>query len=273
MSSAACCTSGVPTSAAGMGGRGEFVDLEVDGAPTRVRCYRTGLVGAGEGGGAGEGACVVVVPDIFGVEHANTVHTCDMLASGLGCVVLMPDFFKGDAWPVSDFPPADGARFGAWLDAAGSWEACRGTLRAAKVVAAREHGAGRVACVGMCWGASVACEASCEGSFWLGAVGAHPARVKPESVRDACGPIMLMPTKGDNVDPLVEGMAKLHARDGVSRITEGYLEQQHGFLAARGDYANVEADRHAIDRAVAEIVGFLGPLLSGGLQPGAVDHD
>jgi hypothetical protein len=44
-----------------------------------------------------------------------TQQGADLLATELKCRLVMPDFFKGKAWPLERYPPPDRQEFMAWI--------------------------------------------------------------------------------------------------------------------------------------------------------------
>jgi dienelactone hydrolase len=67
-------------------------------------------------------ACSLLRTDIF-TTHNNTLQGADHLAEKLGCQVFMPDFFRGDSWPVENMPPKEGRPYlNAWVQERGSWD-------------------------------------------------------------------------------------------------------------------------------------------------------
>ena len=47
-------------------------------------------------------------------ECLQTFQVADRLAEQ-GFLVAVPDYFEGDEWPLSDFPPSDGNKFMNWV--------------------------------------------------------------------------------------------------------------------------------------------------------------
>lgn len=63
--------------------------------------------------------------------HSNTLQGADHLAKVTGYRIVVPDFFRGQSWPVDNIPPKEGRPFlNAWIQNIGSWEKVRPGLLA-----------------------------------------------------------------------------------------------------------------------------------------------
>lgn len=63
--------------------------------------------------------------------HNNTLQGADHLAKSSGYRVVLPDFFRGQSWPVDNIPPKEGRPFlNKWIQSVGSWEKVRPGLLA-----------------------------------------------------------------------------------------------------------------------------------------------
>jgi hypothetical protein len=58
----------------------------------------------------------LLIADIFGIQKP-TQQGADILATTLGCRLVMPDFFRGKPWELSKFPPPDKDEFLKWIGA------------------------------------------------------------------------------------------------------------------------------------------------------------
>lgn len=64
---------------------------------------------------------LLCVFDIFGMTP-NTKQGCDALSKATGYRVVLPDFFRGEAWDHTNFPPREGREFlQAWIRQRGAW--------------------------------------------------------------------------------------------------------------------------------------------------------
>ena len=106
----------------------------------------------------GSGTTALVVgTDIFGFAAPNTRANADMLAAALGCLVIVPDHFRGAT--ITSY--LDGAEFtpaaiGGFIQSHGTWEATKTDLLGAVVPLAAAAGAVRLVYLGFCWGGKIA---------------------------------------------------------------------------------------------------------------------
>ena len=106
----------------------------------------------------GSGTTALVVgTDIFGFAAPNTRANADMLAAALGCLVIVPDHFRGAT--ITSY--LDGAEFtpaaiGGFIQSYGTWEATKADLLGAVVPLAAAAGAVRLVYLGFCWGGKIA---------------------------------------------------------------------------------------------------------------------
>mmetsp|Transcript_28026 Transcript_28026/g.47406 ORF Transcript_28026/g.47406 Transcript_28026/m.47406 type:complete len:302 (+) Transcript_28026:355-1260(+) len=128
---------------------------------------------------------VIVCTDIFGIDGGQKKQVCDALAARLGCVVVMPDFFRGDACTPEIFK----AGFVPWAQ---QWQP-EGVV--ADVARVHEHllaGASFVGVAGFCWGAWAALQAAAAGHA-TAVVFAHPSHRKmcANVVKQDCDELLL----------------------------------------------------------------------------------
>jgi carboxymethylenebutenolidase len=98
---------------------------------------------------------IVILSDIFGYAHPNTRAAAERLAASCEAFVLVPDFFRGGAWP-EDTPPT-GPAYEAWRaryplqELAGDLDGCAHYLNSV-------HGVELLGLAGFCWGGGRALE-------------------------------------------------------------------------------------------------------------------
>lgn len=217
-------------------------------------------------------ASLVIVPDIFGIhEFKQSCQVADRLAEALpGLGVALPDVFRGHPWKMSEFPPTDKAKFMAFIGAHPYDDAhVRGDVKAAfEALEGKKEGGGGAAplkrlTMGNCWGVLMACEANADPEMRVAATaGAHPTFFGKEQEIAARlrGPVVLLPTKGDPGESVVEAAKKAGLPFAGECVVRRFDDQVHGFMAARGDYSD-EKVRAAAGEGVAEIAKFFAKVI------------
>jgi dienelactone hydrolase len=135
---------------------------------------------------------IVILSDIFGYAHPNTRAAAERLAASCEAFVLVPDFFRGGAWP-EDTPPA-GPAYEAWRaryplqELAGDLDGCAHYLNSV-------HGVELLGLAGFCWGGGRALELRAR------AVVFYPARFDVEPVARALSVPLLAVYGGADATP------------------------------------------------------------------------
>jgi len=106
--------------------------------------------------GAGTTA-LILGTDIFGFAAPNTRANADMMAAALGCMVVVPDHFRGtDIKKYLDGAEFTPAAIGGFLAKHGTVEATKADLLDKVVPFAAAAGAMRFLYMGFCWGGKIA---------------------------------------------------------------------------------------------------------------------
>mmetsp|Transcript_11842 Transcript_11842/g.13028 ORF Transcript_11842/g.13028 Transcript_11842/m.13028 type:complete len:244 (-) Transcript_11842:100-831(-) len=220
MSEGNCCPTDVkPIVTSNYKPTGQFIDVE------GLKVYETGK------------QCdkaIIIGYDIFGI-HPNTQQVCDILAAA-GYYVVMPDFFKGNPWPLEGFPPKDWSGLKKWIGEAGTWEVIQPDFK--KVVAfLKEKGATKMAFYGFCWGVLMALHASATGLFKV-CGGAHPASLcNAELMSKVKSPIVFLPSKDEQQFEELQKAMKESAY-GSKCHYQRFDDMHHGWCSARADFTN-----------------------------------
>ena len=106
--------------------------------------------------GAGKKA-IILCYDIFGWnETSKNVYTiADDLAGLPGYTVVMPEFFRGDPWPLAHFPPTsdlDQRAFAAWKGGVASDIVARKDVYERVLPHLYSKKLTDIGVIGMCWG-------------------------------------------------------------------------------------------------------------------------
>lgn len=222
------------------------------------------------------GAGIVVIYDVFGLNGGRIRTICDALAAS-GYVVAMPDVY-GDEDTIDNHGGLEhigSEACMAWLKAH-DWASLRPKLEVCCSFLAKEgvpaanrklqapFNSNRIGMVGFCWGAWVAAKASAT-PYIKAAVHAHPSwNVGPwlhgEAITDVAGgievPTLLMPAADDD-DAFRDGAFAQAIQKGrgtpVVKVVD-FADMKHGFVP-RGspDSAAVMAN---VKKALEETVAF-----------------
>ncbi|GBF99533.1 alpha beta-hydrolase [Raphidocelis subcapitata] len=204
--------------------------------------------------GAKPGAAVVLFSDIYGFGLNNTRLWADRLAKAGGFLVVLPDFFRGDALTEATRNTSD------------AWKLRHPKERVLKDFAAlvpeikkKWPSVERIGQQGFCWGGlySVLLSGPQEPKVDA-AVGFHASGLTPEAVAAVTGPLSLQAA-----DPLLDlkamngsfydSTAKVFAAkraEGIPAEIKSHPDMPHGF-ALRGNASHAEAAAAAFDAGVA----------------------
>lgn len=187
---------------------------------------------------------VLLITDIFGAHRRNPRLWADRLAaSGAGdLAVVLPDFFRGDAWPADAELSADG--FGAWLARHPREKVLREARAVVEEAARRFSPSGPlpVSAVGFCWGALYATLlAGGPSPVVASAALLHPSLLTLDDFKAVeAAPLLVLFTANDqqvsdSFRAEIEGV--LDAKNGEKKPLTAhhfYADQAHGF-SLRGD--------------------------------------
>lgn len=219
---------------------------QVDGMKT----YETGPSDASRG--------LLIVYDIFGF-WPQTIQGADILAHSdthKPYRAFMPDFLEGAPADISWFPPdtpEKGEKLGAFFGAQGAPP--KTVPRVPKVVAelqAKHPQIKEWAVLGFCWGGKIVALNAGAGSPFKAAVAAHPAMVDAGDAKGVKIPYLMLPSKGEekkDVDAFAAALTVPHE-------IEWFPEQEHGFMAARGNLGDKSVVA-AYEKAYQKTLTFL----------------
>lgn len=99
---------------------------------------------------------IILLYDIFGWNEIskNVFEMADNFAKN-GFFVLMPDFFRGEAWPIAEFPPQSDLQqqaFQAWKAGIASTVVMRKAVFENVLPHLYKSKIDTVGCIGFCWG-------------------------------------------------------------------------------------------------------------------------
>ncbi|WFD31459.1 carboxymethylenebutenolidase [Malassezia sp. CBS 17886] len=206
---------------------------------------------------------LLCIYDIFGY-WATTQQGADLLGDTGKVKVVMPDFLRGQPWPIDKFPPPkdEQDKFSQWLDTIGS---IPDRLKDIDVVVAglKAQGAEKIGLYGFCWGGKISLLASRQGSPFVGTAQVHPAFVSPEDAKPVAVPLAFFPS-GDEPEKDVNDFwntFKESNPDAFKKsVTKYYTNMHHGFAAARADL-NKEENYFAFQDVYTRLADYFAGLL------------
>ena len=196
---------------------------------------------------------LIVVYDIFGF-HYNNFELADTVAASQGWRVVVPDLFRGAPWPACHFPPRGKAQCVDFSNFLGTQaNAVQRSLDLKTLIASL--GPRTFYVLGFCWGAKVAALVG-NISGVRAIAGAHPSFLDATDALDVAVPTLWLPTVDDDLADYVAGLdAARKDQRALVTIDDAFRDMFHGFLAARGDWAD-EAQRIRASQAIKTIVAF-----------------
>ena len=207
---------------------------------------------------------VLCIYDIFGM-WATTQQGADLLAEAMKTKVVMPDFLRGQPWPVEAFPPRsdeEGKKFGEWLETIGNIQDRLKDIQNV-VSALKEQGVQKLGLYGFCGGGKISSLAGKEGSLFVGVAQVHPAFVDPNDGKDLAVPVAFFPSKDEekkDVDGYWNNFKEAHPELVEKSMFKHYTEMFHGFAAARADLKD-ETNYFAFQDVYTRLAEFFCNLL------------
>eukprot|EP00042_Codosiga_hollandica_P022174 m.80259 g.80259 ORF g.80259 m.80259 type:complete len:245 (-) comp50686_c0_seq2:89-823(-) len=204
---------------------------------------------------------IVIINDIFGFDIPNTLYVADHYAAH-GFLTAVPDVFRGDSWPATEFEisePLSGDKWGAWWGKYGSDAYVKGdllTYAQSAIELLKSNGAEKIAVVGFCWGGMAAGHLAATGLFGA-AVSIHGAGHSADQALAAKAPMLFISVDNDPYFPQ-EVIDAIVATGTRVNVVKGWY---HGF-AVRGDFANNAALKAAADQVHEDTMEFVKATLA-----------
>ena len=190
-------------------------------------------------GKATTGTAVIIGTDIFGYATPSVRRNADMLAESMGCMVAVPDHFRGKS--ASELPELTPEAITDFNSECGQYESFKSDLLERVVPELQKRGCNQLMYLGFCWGGKNALALVADEELskcFTKAGGIHASLKEPEvdasNATAAKLPLMLLQACNDlPLPPLWEALqASPTAGKHVART---YYEVAHGFCGARGD--------------------------------------
>ncbi|KAJ5096678.1 dienelactone hydrolase [Penicillium angulare] len=185
---------------------------------------------------------IVEIYDIFGLS-SPTLQGADLLATRLNALVLMPDFFHGEA-AQPDWLPMDSEEKKAALmefmsaraDISKNVDALLGAVSEYRkqFPSVKSWGA-----FGLCWGGKVAVLASGPHTPFVATGQTHPGRMDKFDAEKLTIPHLVLASKDEPAD-VVQSYAEIVSNNGIGGMVKTYGSMWHGWMGAR---ANLEGEK------------------------------
>ncbi|KAH8591331.1 hypothetical protein B0O99DRAFT_272875 [Bisporella sp. PMI_857] len=199
---------------------------------------------------------IVDIYDVFG-PAPQTLQGADLLASALGALVLVPDFFKGEPIKTEWFQPGpENERLKtAFMEKVGKYDEFGAVLRS--VI---EDGKGRFpgvegwAALGLCWGGKVTALNSGEGTLFKVSAQVHPGRLAKEDAEKITIPHIVLASNGEPEDVVAQYKEILES-EGRNGVVETYKDMHHGWMGARANFED-ENNLKEYERGYNQVASF-----------------
>ncbi|KAL3472581.1 hypothetical protein BJX99DRAFT_235210 [Aspergillus californicus] len=214
-----------------------------------LRTYVTGPTSATIG--------LIGVYDIFGLA-IQTLQGADLLASQLSAVVLVPDFFHGDA-AQHDWLPANTDEKKKLLSEFINGKAAfpQNVQALKRVVEAGKYefpGVEKWGSYGLCWGGKVVVLLSGSDAPFTASGQVHPGRLEKADAERLTIPHIVLASK-DEPTGMVEEYSRVIDSSEIGGQVETYSSMWHGWMGARANLDD-EHNRAEYTRGYAQLAGF-----------------
>ncbi|KAJ5110402.1 hypothetical protein N7532_000937 [Penicillium argentinense] len=199
---------------------------------------------------------LVDIYDVFGLSN-QTLQGADLLATRLNAVVLVPDFFEGDALEHHNIPPDTDEkkqRIGQFLATRANIERNTGVVLAAvpeyrtRFPLVAKWGAN-----GLCWGGKVTILASGSNTPFAASSQVHPGLLDPADAQFVSIPHMVLASKDEEADKVAAYAPLVAPKSGV---VETYSSMWHGWMGARANLENEESRAEYVRGRYAQLADF-----------------
>ncbi|WFD36133.1 carboxymethylenebutenolidase [Malassezia cuniculi] len=235
------------------------VEYEPKGTYEEIGGLKTYVTGSKESKRA-----IIGMFDIFGF-WPQTLQGADLLAEATKSLVVFPNFFRDNNWPIDGFPPRDedeAKRFGEWLETIGEFGARLKDLQNT-VDALKGEGFEKFGLYGTCWGAKAAVQASGANTQFSGLVQLHPAFVNVEDAKKLTIPVAFFPSRDEPKEDVDAFWAAVQANSSIASKSQFkyYTNMHHGWAAARADLKD-EDNYFAFQDVYTRVAEFFNDVLA-----------
>eukprot|EP01084_Bolivina_argentea_P162809 283289_1 len=208
---------------------------------------------------------IIILYDIFGwnSKNKNVFEVTDRIASqgNNKWIVLMPDFFRGNPWPVNKEIKMD--ELMKWKDKTATYDIVLDDMTNRILPSLQASGIENICFVGQCWGGNIGFRLgecnnnnidSKTNNMFVGLVSIHGSSINDELCNKINIPICYCPTPKDQPVKPVKNI--LDKKDFSNKcIYKSYDNMFHGFSGGRGDFRNKQ-NMTAVDDVINLSITF-----------------
>ncbi|KAI9927463.1 hypothetical protein MW887_003077 [Aspergillus wentii] len=220
-----------------------------------LKTYVTGSTDASIG--------IVDIYDIFGLA-SQTIQGADLLAARLNAVVLVPDFFKGEAakheWLPADTEEKQKLLMGFVSTAASIPNNVGVLLEAIKEYQTKFPTVKKWGALGLCWGGKVTVLSSGPNTPFAVSAQVHPGRMEAADAEKLTIPHIVFASKDEPAEA-VQGYKDIIGKNGIGGVIETYDKMWHGWMGARANLDGEESLAEYI-RGYAQIADYFEKYLN-----------
>eukprot|EP00484_Ammonia_sp_Unknown_P004496 CAMPEP_0197057594 /NCGR_PEP_ID=MMETSP1384-20130603/98776_1 /TAXON_ID=29189 /ORGANISM="Ammonia sp." /LENGTH=250 /DNA_ID=CAMNT_0042492077 /DNA_START=37 /DNA_END=789 /DNA_ORIENTATION=- len=202
---------------------------------------------------------IIFIYDIFGWNEVskNVFEFADDLAGSGPFSVIMPDFYRGEPWSVTEFPPQSDLQqnaFETWLKGVAADIVVRKDIYEKVLPHLQKANHSKIGVYGVCWGGKQAFLLGADADRFNGVASIHGAWIDEKLADSLQVPVYYGPAAKDTTVEVVKAVLD-KKKFGKRCKYEAFLDQQHGFCAARGDWKN-KAIKKGVDKAMKGVCEF-----------------
>jgi len=179
---------------------------------------------------------LIAAYDIFG-DTKNSRKFVDLLAEAYGFRIVLPDFYRGEPWDHTKWPPIPD-EYSEWSTRVANWDTVvqydvDNILNLYNEV----YNITEAGIFGFCWGGMVSTKAAIQMSDRIKAAGlVHPSSVNNDMANDVNAPMYLFPCSDDpDMLPFYE---VLKSKFGDNSGHRRYDDMCHGFATSMGNFSD-----------------------------------
>eukprot|EP01084_Bolivina_argentea_P280048 478848_1 len=202
---------------------------------------------------------IISLYDIFGWNEVskNVFALADELAERGNFTIIMPDPYRGEPWPVGQFPPQSELQkqaFASWLKGVASDIVIRKDIYEKILPYLYKLDIKQIGCIGLCWGGKQVFFMGQDNHRFNAIASIHGAWIDEDKSNALKVPVFYGPANGDTpVNVVKTCLDKKEFADKC--VYHAFDDQTHGFCASRGDWTNKETKK-AVEMVLNTAVKF-----------------
>jgi len=205
---------------------------------------------------------ILDIYDIFGLAP-QTLQGADRLSTSLNCLVLVPDFFKGEPaqyeWFPDDTEEKKAGKTKFMTTRINFEENLVAVLKVTREAKKMFPGVKGWGAFGLCWGGKLAAMASGPETPFTVSGQAHPARLAKKDASAMTIPHICLASPGEPADVVKEYAEVLSSKGYIGEV-ETYGKMFHGWMGARCDLENPNCVKE-FERGYIQVAKFFSKYL------------